>query len=512
MDSRKRPQMTTLIRNAMIISMDAIHGATPFEGSILIEDGRITRIGSGVSAGADCRVIAGEGKLVTPGLINAHTHSAEMFLRGRYEKLPLELWLLYAYPFLRSSVPPKRVLYLRSMLLAMESIRSGVTTVVDHFFDPPRHDIERLAEAVRAYDEIGIRAVVSSAMMDIHPLDALPFARDVVPRELQDLLSYGAPISPQAYTDYCSSAVSAFHGHKGRISFMMAPSAPQRCSPDMMQACRDFAAAKGIPYHSHVLETKAQAVTGDLLYGKSLIAYMRNLDLLHPNTTIAHGVWLNDEDIDLLAEAGVSVVHNVIANLKLGSGIAPVRRMMDAGLNVALGSDGAASNDTVRILDAMRVAALVHSQPDRHHDQWLSAADVLSMATLNGARSAGLERTTGSIEVGKAADLVIFNLDTVAFTPRNTLAHHLVYAENGSSIERVMVAGVEVFANGRLTQVDERALLRDIREAAAAFLQDHAADEARNAIYEPSFAEIHRRAAARWSDIGTVRKGGQNDR
>jgi 5-methylthioadenosine/S-adenosylhomocysteine deaminase len=159
----------------------------------------------------------------------------------------------------------------------------------------------------------------------------------------------------------------------------------------------------------------------------------------------------------------------------------------------------------------MRVAALVHSQPDRHHDQWLSAADVLSMATLNGARSAGLERTTGSIEVGKAADLVIFDLDTLAFTPRNTLSHHLVYAENGSSIERVMVAGVEVFANGRLTQVDERALLNDIREVAAAFLQDHAADEARNAIYEPSFAEIHKRAAARWSDIRTERNGGLDD-
>ena len=136
--------------------------------------------------------ISGEGKLITPGFVNAHTHSAEMFLRGRYEKLPLELWLLYAYPFLRGSFPSKRILYLRSMLLAMESLRSGVTTIVDHFFDPPQHDLARLGETVRAYQEIGIRAVVSSAVMDIHPLDALPFARELVPQDLQSQLIWRA--------------------------------------------------------------------------------------------------------------------------------------------------------------------------------------------------------------------------------------------------------------------------------------------------------------------------------
>jgi 5-methylthioadenosine/S-adenosylhomocysteine deaminase len=317
-----------------------------------------------------------------------------------------------------------------------------------------------------------------------------------VPQDLQGQLRYGAPITPQAYVDYCSAAYDSFHGRGDRITFMVAPSAPQRCTPAIMQACRDFAASRGISYHSHVLETKAQAVTGQLLYGKSLIAYMQDLDLLHPNTTIAHGVWLSDKDIDSLGRAGVSVAHNVIANLKLGSGTAPIRRLMDAGVNIALGTDGASSNDTVRILDAMRIAALVHSEPARHHDAWLSAEDVLSMATINGARSAGLERTTGSIEVGKAADLVFFDLDALAFTPRNRLSHHLVYAENGQSIERVMVAGVDVYADGRLKLINESALLQEIREAATAFLLDHAIDEDRNAIFAPSFAEIHRRATA----------------
>ena len=494
--------MKTLIRNATIIAMDSVHGTEPFTGDILIASGKIRDIGANIQPQQSWRVIEGAGKLITPGFINSHTHSAEMFFRGRYEKLPLELWLLYAYPFLRKAVPSKRILYLRSMLLAMESLRSGVTTIVDHFFDPPHHDLERLGEAVRAYEEIGIRATVSSAVMNIHPLDALPFAREVVPRELQNLLVFKPPITPKDYVEYCSQAYSLFHGHKERISFMVAPSAPQRCTPEMMHACQIFAAEKNIPYHSHVLETRTQAVTGKLLFGKSLIDYMRDLDLLHSNTTIAHGVWLNDKDIDTLGEAGVSIVHNVIANLKLGSGIAPVRRLMKAGVNVALGTDGASSNDTVRIFDAIRTAALIHSQPDRHHTEWLSSADVLRMATINGARSAGLEKTVGSIEIGKAADLVFFNLDTLAFTPRNNLLHHLVYAENGSSIERVMVAGIQVLCENRLTLIDESSLLSEIREAASDFLAQHARDETINSIFEPSFANMHRRATAIDPSIG----------
>jgi 5-methylthioadenosine/S-adenosylhomocysteine deaminase len=488
--------MQRLIRNATVIAMDKAHGAEPFSADLLIAGGRIAAMGRTLVAPPGTEIIDASGKLVMPGLINAHTHSAEMFFRGRYEKLPLELWLLYAYPFLRAGPPSLRILYLRSMLLAMESIQSGVTTIVDHFFDPPQHDLSRLGEAVRAYEEIGIRATVSSAVMNIHPLDALPFARQVVPEDIKELLNFGPPISTRAYIDYCTAAYRAFHGLKGRISFMVAPSAPQRCTPDLMQACRGFATEHGIPYHSHVLETRLQAVTGQLLCGKSLITYMHDLELLKAGTTIAHGVWLNDADIDVLAQTGVSVVHNVIANLKLGSGIAPVRNLLDAGVNVALGSDGACSNDTVRIFDAMRVAALIHSTPRRTHTEWLSASDVLHMATIGGARSAGLGQVTGSLEVGKAADLVILNLDSLAFTPRNHLSHHLVYAENGSSIALVMIGGVTVFEHGRCTQINAAEILTEIRETAPAFLDAHTRDEERNSVFHASFMEMQRRASA----------------
>jgi cytosine/adenosine deaminase-related metal-dependent hydrolase len=198
--------------------------------------------------------------------------------------MPLEIWLLYAYPLLMNDPIGERLLYLRSLLLAMESLRNGVTTFCDDFFDPPRHDLDRLATVFRAYEDAGIRANVSSAVMNVHTLDALPFAREVMPPELQARLDFGPPMTAGAYMDYCRSAFSSLHGKAGRLNFMIAPSAPQRCTPDLMAACMDLAVARHVPFHTHILETKTQAVTGPVLHGKSLIAYMHDLGLLKRNT------------------------------------------------------------------------------------------------------------------------------------------------------------------------------------------------------------------------------------
>ncbi|WP_312367249.1 amidohydrolase [Ensifer sp.] len=495
-----------LIRNATIVAMDRGHGTTPFAGDVLVEGGTIKAIGEALVAGPDARIIDGRGKLVMPGLVNAHTHSSETFLRGRYERMPLEIWLLYAYPLLMNDAIGERLLYLRSLLLAMESLRTGVTTFCDDFFDPPRHDLDRLATVFRAYDDAGIRANVSSAVMNVHTLDALPFAREVMPAELQALLDFGAPMTASAYIEYCRSAFSSLHGRSGRLNFMIAPSAPQRCSPDLMAACMDLAVEKHVPFHTHILETKTQAVTGHRLHGKSLIAYMHDLGLLKRNTTIAHSVWVSDEDMRLMGEAGVSVAHNAVSNLKLGAGIAPVRRLLDAGVTVGLGTDGVSSNDTSRIFDVMRVAGLVHSAAGPDYEGWLAADEILAMATIGGAKTAMLEEATGSLEVGKAADLLILDLRSYPFMPLNDVAKHLVYSENGSSIETVMVAGRIVMENRRLTTVDEQAIFDEIAELVPAYLAEHAELERRNRIFEPVMAEIHRRATR--TDIGLNRYQG----
>ncbi|MDR3474949.1 MAG: amidohydrolase [Devosia sp.] len=496
----------TLFRNATLLTMDAVHGSATFSGDLLVDGPTIAAIGPHIALEPDIEVIEARDKLVMPGLVNAHTHSSETFFRGRYQGMPLEVWLLYAYPLLMGPVIPPRLLYLRTLLLAMESLRNGVTTLCDDFFDPPTHDLDRLALVFSAYEDAGIRANISSAVMNVHVLDALPYARHVVPEHLQRLLDFGPPISTGAYVDFCRSAFSALHGRAGRLRFMLAPSAPQRCTPELMLACSDLARSMGVPYHTHVLETKTQAVTGHELFGKSLIRYMHDLGVLNANTTIAHSVWVSDDDIALMGDAHCAIAHNAVSNQKLGAGIAPLRRLSDAGVAIGLGTDGLSSNDTARIFDVMRVAGLVHSVPGPDARQWMTAHDILKAATIGGARTALLDAVTGSLEPGKAADLIMLDLCSYAFTPRNDIDKQLVFSENGSSIDLVMVAGEIVMRDGRLTKVDEAAMLAEIREAAPPLLAEHAGVEVRNRVFEPYFAEIHRRASL--VDIGLNRYAG----
>ncbi len=487
-----------LFRGATVLAMDSLHGTETFAADLLVENGRIAAVGPDLPQPPQARVIDARGKLLMPGLVNAHMHSSEMLLRGRYERMPLEIWLLYAYPFLMDDPIGMRLLFLRSQLLAIESIRAGVTTVCDDFFDPPRHDLERLSTVFRAYGEAGLRANVSAGTMNVPPLDAVPGGHELFPDHLKALLDFGPPLDFASYRGFAETAFAMLHdSFEGRLRFMLAPSAPQRCSADFYRGCYDMAVERGVPFHTHVLETRVQAVTGADLYGESLIAYMERLGVLGRNTAIAHSVWVTDRDMLRMGEAGVAVAHNVVSNLKLGSGVAPVRRLLDAGVTVALGTDGVSSNDTASVWDLMRVAGLVHAAPGPDPEQWLDAGHILRMATIDGASSAMLEQRTGSLEVGKAADLLLLDLSTVGFTPLNDVARQLVFAENGRSLELVMIDGRIVLEHGRITTLDERAVLEELREYLPAYLAHHAELEARNRVFAPYFAQIHRRAARR---------------
>lgn len=498
--------MRTLIRQATILAMGGPHGDEPFTGDILIEDKSIAAIGPNLDMAGEASVIDGRDRLVMPGLVNGHLHSSEQFFKGRYEKMPLEVWLLYAYPLLMGPPIPERLLYLRSMLVAIESIRGGVTTICDCFFDPPTLSLDRLGTVFSAYEAAGLRANITNSIINIPVLDTLPFAREIVPAELQALLAGGTMVTGAAYADYCEAAFAAFDGRAGRLRYMISPSAPQRCTVDLLEACSEMALRHRVPFHTHVLETKTQAVTGPDLFGKTLIGYLHDLGLLNRNVTVAHSVWVDDADMALMGAARCSVVHNAISNQKLGAGIAPLRRLLDAGVTIALGTDGASSNDTLRIFDVMRVAALIHAVSGPDYSRWLGAGDILRAATIGGARSAMLEAETGSLEVGKRADLIVLRTDNIAFTPMNDPRKHLVYCENGASLELVMIDGEIVLSDGKLTRIDEDEILREAREAIPAYLADHQRIEERNRVFEPYFAEIHRRATLR--DIGLNRYAG----
>ncbi|UIJ70362.1 amidohydrolase family protein [Aurantimonas sp. HBX-1] len=495
--------MTTFIRGATLLAMGGGTGAEPFTGDLLIEGDRIAAIGPSLAVPEGATIIEGAGKLVMPGLVNAHLHSNEALFKGRYDNMPLEVWMLYAYPIRAAKALPPRLVYLRSMLVAMESLRTGVTCITDDLYESPRSELELMGAAIDAYDDVGIRATVSAHVVNRNFLDTIPFTRDYVPTHLQEEIDAIQPVTTPDYLAFVREAHARFHGRSGRIRTMLAPSAPQRCTPELMLAANELAKEWNAPFHTHIVETKVQAVTGPEFYGKSLIAYMDDLGLLNPWTTIAHSIWVSDADIERMGRAGVSVCHNAISNQKLGAGSAPVRKLLTAGVNIGLGSDGICSNDTPRIFDVMKAAALMHKVNNPDWSRWLNASEVLHAATLGGARTALLHEETGSLEAGKKADLLILDAQTASFTPLNDVRNHLVYCENGSSIEKVFVNGEMVVENGRLTRVDEKALLAELRALMPEFLEYTKGVEAANGELEPAFTKVVQRCYG--MDVGMTR-------
>lgn len=457
--------MTTyLIDQATVLTMDAVTGATPVTRSVRVRDGEIVDVAATLERQDDDVVLPGRDKLVVPGYVNAHTHSWEGLFRARLDNLPLEHWMLLSYPVLGLAPLSPDLIRLRSQLVAIESLRNGVTTLVDDVLEIPGQTEDQLAAVFEAYRDIGIRANVSGHVVDRPFVEHFPFLADVLEPELRRELDALTVVDTGEYLQYAERSAQRYADYAdGRLRFMLGPSAPQRCSPDLLVGLDALGRKHDLEFHIHVLETRTQAITGGEFYGKTMVEYLHALGVLSERVTIAHGIWLTDSDIDVLVDTSASVSHNPISNLKLGSGIAPWRKYLDAGVNLGIGTDGMSSSDTARMSEAVKAAALLHKVTGPDYRQWPTAAEVLTAGTLGGARSARLGDVVGSIEVGKRADLVCYDMNSLAFTPRNKPELHLVYSENGSSIDTVMVDGRLVVEAGRLTTIDERAVLDELQ-------------------------------------------------
>lgn len=488
--------MGTLIQGAQLLTMHPPDGDRPRLGDLRIEDDRIDEMGTGLSARPGDAVIDGRHRLVMPGLVNAHLHSWEALFKGRYDNLPLELWMLLSYPILGLEPLTDDLIRLRTLLVGMESLKAGVTCLVDDVIEMPGQSLEALAAVFHGYGEVGIRANVSGNIMNRYMTDSIPFAKEALPADLLEAERRTPRPTTDDYLAFSREALRRFDDPTGRLRYVIAPSGPQRCTDDLLVAAAELAAEHGSAYHIHVLETKMQAVTGQEFYGRTLVHHLDDLGALSERATLAHGVWLSDDDIARLADRGCSLAHNAISNQKLGAGIAPLRALLDAGVNVALGSDGMSSNDTPRMFDVMKAAALLHKVTNPDYATWPTASEILRAATLAGARSAMIDSKTGSLAIGKQADLLVLDLRSLNFTPLNDIRNHLVYCENGASIEKVIVAGEVVVDGGRVTRVDEAAVLDELRARLPAFLQRHHQAEEVNRVYQPYFAEIHRRCSA----------------
>ncbi|KQU45793.1 amidohydrolase [Rhodococcus sp. Leaf278] len=457
--------MGILIRNAHVITMDSRTGSEPIVRSIRIENDVVTAVAGDLEPREGDTIIDGRDRLVTPGFVNAHTHSWETFYKGRYDNMPLEMWMAMSYPILGDSRVEPDLVRLRSTLFAIESLEAGVTTIVDDVLENPTQDWAQLSAVFDAYEQIGIRANISGHVISKPFVDTVPFVVDYLPQEITaEILSHPVPTTGE-YLAFSRQAFEQYHGRgNGRLRYMVAPSAPQRCDEDLLVGATRLAQEFDAECHIHVLETKTQLVTGTEMYGGSLVAYMDRIGALSPNTTLAHGIWLTEDDMSMIASAGTSISHNPISNLKLGSGIAPWRALRNAGVNLGLGTDGCSSSDSPRMLDVVKSAALLHKVTSPDFATWPRVDEVLHAATVGGARSALLQDTVGSVEVGMQADLVIFDLETMAFTPRQKLDRQLVYSENGSSIDTVIVAGRIVVEGGRVNTIDRSAVLAELAE------------------------------------------------
>jgi len=420
---------------------------------VLIEEGRIRDIGPGMARFAD-RVIPAEGSFVMPGLVNAHTHSAHTLARGLVDALPLDQWMLYmSY---RSSPLTPRESYVAAAVTAVESLQTGTTTLLDH---GPRVTLEGFDEhveaVIQAYRDVGVRAAVAPLYSDIDypqtlPLHLLPGGH-VLPK--------GPAPSANELLATARRFLERWHGRQDGLTCLLGPTAPERCTEELLRGSAELARELGVGVHSHLLEARYQRVVLEAT-GRPVIESLERLSVVGPGTSFAHGVWLTREDVVRLADAGAVLVHNPVSNLKLGSGVAPLREMLQAGLNVALGTDGAAANDSHSMFEVMKHAALIHRLSGPQHE-WPTAEDALRLCLQGGARVLGLP--LGSLRPGALADLVVLRPERLLRTTKTQLINELIFGDLGASVEMVVVGGEVVVQAGRVTTVDGDALYREAK-------------------------------------------------
>jgi 5-methylthioadenosine/S-adenosylhomocysteine deaminase len=453
-----------LFRDVRLLSMDASDTESA-STCVLIEGNTVAGIGPGLQAGVETRVIDGRGRLLMPGLINGHFHSPGNFNRGALDDMPLELFMLYEVPPFDCPPVSPRLNYVRTQLGAAEMLKAGVTSVHDDPFYVPSVSMELIDSAMSAYADSGMRATVSINMPNVIEYQKYPFLFDFLPQPFREKMRDVTPMPTAELLSLYRQFISRWHtAGKGLLRASVSCSAPQRVTPEYLQGLAELSAEFDLPYNMHILETRLQRVLGDQLYGKSLVRYVHDRGVLTERALVIHAIWVDDGDMDLMAESGCSVAHNPLCNLKLGSGIMPFRKLADRNINICLGSDEMCSDDAVNLWSVAKFAGLVHKIAEFDYTKWPSAAEVLRCATVNAAQAMRVPNLTGSIEVGRQADLILVDLNTLAFTPLNDLRRQLVFCENGSSVRVVMVAGRVLVEDGKLLTIDEEGLKAEVRE------------------------------------------------
>ncbi len=483
---------TTLQNCIALIGPGAERSPGPVD--IVIDGARIAAVQPASSAPPEGTAIDATNRLVTPGLINGHLHSHESYYKGRSDNLPLELWMNAVRPLKPIPLTPRQV-YLRTMAVAIEALRSGTTALCDDINISPMIRPEHVAAVYQAYEDIGVRALVGPTLFDRPFFRAVPFVDEEFPPALLAELDAARGASSAELLAFARELARTRHPRDHRVGFIAAPSAPQRCTEDFLRAVRGLADEYDLPLMMHVQETRLQVVTGRLWHGKTWVEHLDALGFLKPKTTLIHAVWLNPREIEILARTGATAQHNPTSNLKVGSGLMPLRALLEAKVNVSMGSDGCGSIDTVNMQYVLMTGALLHKLRG-DHTGWVGAREIFAAATMGGARALGFGDTLGAVEPGRLADLAVYRLDRVPFAPLNDPLRQLVFAESGASLDHVFVDGEAVMADGKLTRVDEAALLAELGEQHARLEPLIAASEIEVERIRPAYERIYRRCEA----------------
>lgn len=414
------PDMKILLKDFTAITL----GVPPVrEGvSIVIEDGVITQLVEFTPKGRFDRVIAGQHQLLMPGFINAHTHLAMVLLRGYADDLPLERWLKEEIWPLEATLSDEDV-YWGSLLGIAEMIRSGTTCFADMYF--------HMESVARAVEESGMRALLAYGMIAPEPGERAE-------RELK--------ITQELIGQFHKTA-------EGRIRVAIAPHAPYTCHSALWERAVALANEHGLLIHTHLAETKEEVQNALMHWRKTPVEYLESLGVFEAPILAAHCVHVTDRDIQILAEHEARVVHNPTSNLKLGSGFAPIKKFLDAGSTVAIGTDGASSNNNLDVLEEIRLAAFLQ-KGILGEATALPALDALRLGTERGACALEWEEL-GTIDVGKRADLVILGIDRPHWIPNYDPVSNLVYAAQAADVQTVLIDGTIVMEDGEIKTFDE---------------------------------------------------------
>lgn len=415
-------------------------------GHLVVRDGRIVALGPGdpPPPNGPAHVLLCEGFLAVPGLINGHTHSSEVLRRATTDCLTLDPWLAEVWPALDGMPPEASAAAAR--LAAVEMLKSGTTAAVDHWRRFPVA-LENLEATAAAYQEVGLRAAIAVMVRD----------RPHVP---------GGPPPSQDCEEQlaiCEAAAGRWHRPSAGLSIMLGPSAAHRCSDTMLTMISKLADRLDLSVHAHLAEIRDHVRLSHALDGQGLVDRLEGNGLLSPRCSLAHAVWVDSADIERLARAGVTVIHNPVSNLKLGSGYAPVARMRARGVRVAMGTDGPASNDALNMFDAVKLAALLSRLGEEDTEKWLSATAVMEMTLHGGAAALGMHEALGRLAVGAPADIVLLKLDSPAMVPLGDPALHLTFCNPAAAVDTVIVNGKVVVRQGRMETADETAVYREAR-------------------------------------------------